>query len=188
MTIPAHWNSVGMKISNPSFPLRRRSGRRLRSRSFLPLPGGGLCCICFPLFRRARLLRAADQLPQCIEIADECLASGWRETYPREWFAVYETLFYRDVLGLLELAQVHRQIAVSRLQLTLQLREVRALRAGEVGHNAEPQTPVNYIVDLFDVESAHVSFPCTERASRAITKPGAATRISRPSPNASHSS
>src|SRR5512146_2349532 len=85
-----------------------------------------------------------------IEIALQRAPAGRGEPILRMRPARLEALAARDVLGLLELARVHAQIAIGRVQHGLELIERHGLVGRERTHDAQAHPVVNERIELHE--------------------------------------
>jgi hypothetical protein len=131
----------------------------------------------------ARLLH---QLAHGLQIGPEGLAARVGQAHAGQGLAADEALVDRHIAGVLQLAQVDRQVALGHLQQVLQLGEVRHLGAGQIGDDPQPHPAVNDVVQSADVELAgHARLrPPADRpgawAWRIIPKPGNHHQANRP--------
>src|SRR5690606_10938188 len=114
-------------------------------------PRGHRSCSYANTTRPASILRIAHRPDQRLHVADvliECAATGLGQAVLGSRHAPVEGLGARDVRRILELACVHAQVAVRRVEERLQLVEREGLVDGEGTDDAQPDALVNRPVKL----------------------------------------
>src|SRR2546423_4449937 len=96
---------------------------------------------------RSACARRANQRFHVIEVALERPPADGGETVFGFGDAGFERLLAADVLRVFELARVHAEVAVARLQQRLELVEGEALAYGEGAHDCEPHAFVDQPVE-----------------------------------------
>jgi hypothetical protein len=95
-----------------------------------------------------------------VQIDTESLASGRRQVNTCHGLADEKTLLDGYVTGVFQFPQMHGQIALRGPQQILQLIKLRNFALmGQIRHDAEPEPPVNHVVNLANIERGHVINP-----------------------------
>jgi hypothetical protein len=98
-----------------------------------------------------------DESAHSVQIDTESPASGRRQVNTGHRLADEKTLLDGHVTGVFEFPQVYGKIALRGPQQVLQLIKLRNFALmGQIRHDAEPEPPVNYVVNLANIERGHV--------------------------------
>src|SRR6516165_3807897 len=112
--------------------------------------------ICSFAFLPCRFCPPQQQL-EMRDMIEQRLAAALGQRVTRLRLAIDETLFHRDVAGVLELAQMHAGIAVGGLDSVAYHREVDRAGAREKRDDRDANPALQHLVDRIVVEVDHAA-------------------------------